>query len=601
MTMATDVFALGVLLYELLTGVLPYDRHAATPLELATRVKGERAERPSTAARRTTESESAHRDRQRWVRWLRGDLDTITLKALAHEPERRYRSAAALAEDVRRYLTSRPVEARPDSPGYRLGKFVRRHRLSVAASGVVTAAVLVALAVSLRQTAVARRQAERAAAAQAFLTSLFAQIDPDRYVGSAPTVRDLLERGSERVDREFAQQPELQAEMHALLGQVFDQLSSFKQGEAHWRRAVDTQHALFGPSDARTAKTKKGLAISLARQARYAEAEPLFQQLLQHEQALGNQHEVGSVLLNYGNVKRLTGDYAASQALLERAVPLLESAGEPASPSLALAALGYGYCRDGRERDAVKALERALAINMKNQGPHSSMVAYVKNSLSYVYRDLGMLDIAEHYGQDALTEAEKLFQPNEPFIGATLDSLGSIAQKRGEQVKARTLYVRSIRIYEGSQRPEDPELAYPLRHLGGLLQEEDQAKEAVRLYERAPALALRRKTSGDRYLDAAESWCDLARGRLALDDVTRALEATLTGVDIFRSTLPADSPRLAGGLFLLGEVLRRNDRPGEALPYLEEAHAIWRKTPPSNPRDLADLEAAIATTRAALR
>jgi tetratricopeptide (TPR) repeat protein len=112
-------------------------------------------------------------------------------------------------------------------------------------------------------------------------------------------------------------------------------------------------------------------------------------------------------------------------------------------------------------------------------------------------------------------------------------------------------------------------------------------------------LALRRKAFGDRHPEVAESWHDLARGRLALDDLTGALEALRTGVDTFRSTLPADSSQLAGGLFLLGDVLRLNGRPGEALPYLEEARAIWRKKPPRSLKELADLEAALAAARAA--
>jgi tetratricopeptide (TPR) repeat protein len=214
-----------------------------------------------------------------------------------------------------------------------------------------------------------------------------------------------------------------------------------------------------------------------------------------------------------------------------------------------------------------------------------------------VYRELGDLETAERYANDALGTLERILPPNQPFIAEPLRSLGQIAEKRGDPGGARALYERAIAAYERSTG--EPGLAHSLRCLADLLREQGETKEALPLYERE--LAVLRTLFGDRNAEVAESWRDLARGRLAVHDATGALDAARTGVDVFRAAVPADSPQLAGGLYFLGHVLRLDGRPREALPHLEEADAIWRKKPPIRPGELTDLEAELAATRAALR
>jgi serine/threonine-protein kinase len=257
-TTAADVFALGVLLFELLAGRKPFVRDARPLPALVRQVDEETLERPSTALRRaaTGGAAEARRAAERRARQLEGDLDTIVGKALARDPQRRYASAAALADDLRRFLARRPIRARPDSRRYRLGRFVARHRLAAAAAALAAMAVLAGLAVALWQGAVARREARRAERVRDFLVDLFKQADPSRSRGGTVTAREILDAGARQVERELAADPGLAAELLDAIAQVERGLGLAPSARRRAERSLALREAALGADATATAASR---------------------------------------------------------------------------------------------------------------------------------------------------------------------------------------------------------------------------------------------------------------------------------------------------------------------------------------------------------
>ncbi len=254
-TTATDVYALGVLLFELITGALPHARENRSLSSLASGVSRETAERPSGVLKRAD---------ARLSRRVAGDLDLIVLTAMHRDPARRYASAAALADDLGRFLASRPIRARPDSRGYRLRKLVVRHRLPVAVAAVGLAALLAGLGMALWQAHVARLAAQRAdhearrtERVKSFVLSVFRQSDPSQSESAtAVSARELVERGVQRIDMELAGDPSMQADVLTEVVHIEDDLGLLDPALGHARRALALREAVLPRRDVRIAESR---------------------------------------------------------------------------------------------------------------------------------------------------------------------------------------------------------------------------------------------------------------------------------------------------------------------------------------------------------
>lgn len=504
----TDVYSLGVILYELLVGALPLDFRNAGFEEVLRRLREEEAPRPSTRMRTLGEQSSVTArnhgtDPAKLARQLRGDVDLIALKALEKDRSRRYSTASELAADIGRYLRNEPVFARAASAGYRARKYIRRHRVGVAVAAAF-AVVLLAFAaaqtlqlqriISERDRATrerdrADRERDRANRITDFMTGMFKLSAPSEARGNSITVRELLDKASKEVDSGLARDPELQAQMIHVIGAVYAELGLYSRAIPMMERAVDIRRHVLGPDQKDTLMSESNLALMLDYAGRYAEAEKLERETLDiRRRVLGSEH--ADTVASMNNLAILLADEGrlAEAEKLERETLGITRRGMGRERPDSLRAMGNLAATlesEGRYGEAERLLRETLAIQSRVLGLEHRSTLITMGNLADDLRAEGRYADAENLQRKTLDIQRRVLGPEHPDTLESMNVLAEDLQKEGRYREADKLELETLDIRRRVLGPESPDTAESLYTLGVMRAGEGRRGEALQLLQQA--------------------------------------------------------------------------------------------------------------------
>jgi serine/threonine-protein kinase len=627
---ATDVYTLGVILFELLTARRPSGA-------------GSEAERPSLEAEPPRPSavvvlrndDAASIDEIAQARGvtpralaarLAGDLDAIVLKALRREPHRRYIGAGAVAEDLDRFLQGLPVAARPDGRRYRAGKFVRRHRVGIAVAVSLLLSLVAGLAATTWQARAKTLEAQKAEAVKAFLISIFQGADPAQAAGRDITLRQVLDEGAGRVQRDLAGQPAVQGELLTVLAGVYAELGVTERAGALTDQAFDIHERLHGADSALAAtnlRQKASLAVArgdadtadrFAREAlaRHRRAHGSLHQdvaedldvlllaarqrgrlpdaLSAAEESLrirrtiyGNEHRlVADSMNNLAVVRREQGRYEEAAALYSRTIDLRRRLLGGDHPHVALSVHNLSALQlfRGEFQQAASLSQEALERFRRLYGEDHQLTLSARNNRANIERVLGRFDAAEAELRSVLDSWARTEGTDHPNALITLAGLGRVHRDRGDPARAEPILRDADERWRRRMGAAHPLGAVIRRQLGGALADRGRYDDAGRLLREV--LDRMRAAHGASHPEVAETLHELGQLARRRGDLAEAESRLVEALAMRRTFLGEQHVLTAETLAARGAARLAGNDPSNARQLLEDAVDILRRTLPAN-------------------
>jgi serine/threonine-protein kinase len=561
----TDVYQLGAVLFELLTGSLPFGRRGRSAYELERAILNDDPAPPS----------------------LGGDLDAIILKALQKEPENRYASVDAFADDIRRHLSSHPVHARAPSAAYRAQRYLRRHRIEViAASGIALTLIIGSIVsfTSARRAVAARERAESASneseAVTTFLLDLFKANAPDEPRTDSITARELLRRGVARAEL-LQGQPDVQARLFETTGRINQRLGHYAEGQALIERALAVRRSAHGTLSPDVANTLIIVSEGYQRIGRVSAADSAAREALAiQERILGSDDAaIATTLDQLASVDLYRGDVDAAASHFRRSLDVRRRVLGANDTLTALSHLSYGslLARTGHASDAEREFREALAIYTRAHGLNHAQVAQSMLQIAYlISEDSARWNEAEPLYRKALAIRRKVYGDQNLWVANALHDFSEFLSSRGENERAIALAREYLTIMQRAYGNNHSAVAFAMNRLAAILFHAGQLDEAEKLF--ANATDMERRVRGPNHANVGGHEVEFSRLLIARGKLDTADVLLRDAIRIREMIAGPRDPNTAIARGLRGVILMRRRNYPSADSTLRDAIRILERT-----------------------